>query len=83
MTSCSLKLPVSHRKTHRVSDQNDSYYRRSAQFAVAIDTVAERQLKPKNVRERNHTHSDYQTEPLDLMRCPNPPENQTSRNEYD
>lgn len=76
-----LGSPVSDGEAHRVADEDDGHDGFAAQLLVRIDAVADGQLGADGVDEAEETEGEDETEPVDVMRGSDAPQDQAPGNE--
>ena len=73
--------PISHRKTHNITNHDHRHHRLAAQLPIRIDAVADGQLQPDHVRETDDAHCEYQAEPLHAVRGAHAPQYEAAGDE--
>lgn len=69
------------RKAHRVAYQDDCDDSFAGQRAVRVNAVRDGELETECVCHSYHTHGEDGTEPVDMVRCTDAPEDEAKRDE--
>lgn len=74
-------IPITHRETHGIANENHSHQSITGDFLVAVDGVTYRQLAADRNAATQHTHGECQPNPMNLVGGADTPKEESRRNE--